>query len=189
VKIVTVVILFVVLFFFFSFFFFFFFFLFLFLIYFLVVFFCISFFNVSSLAYCILHAEVARLRKALERGGKEMARNFFVYPARNSELHSQQRILNLPQHELVAYGKTRFLTLGDAAVRLFEQLAAVIGAMEVYLNKHKKDTKVYVCVHIYERLCLYSLTTSSCFVLSGPSHYPKASSVGTQQIFPDLSRR
>jgi hypothetical protein len=81
-------------------------------------------------------------------------RNFFVWPARNAELHARQQALGLPNNELVVYGRTRFLTLGDAAVRLFEQLAAVISALEVYLQKHEKDAKVccsckHQCMHLH----------------------------------------
>jgi hypothetical protein len=56
-------------------------------------------------------------------------RNFFAWPARNAELHEQQRILGIPEHELVAFGKTRFLTTGDSAVRFHEQIPAVIRAL------------------------------------------------------------
>jgi hypothetical protein len=69
-------------------------------------------------------------------------RTFFVYPARNAELHEQQRQLQLPVHELLESGKTRFLTFGDSAVRQFEQLPAIIAALESWIEKHKTEHKV-----------------------------------------------
>jgi hypothetical protein len=90
---------------------------------------CVAF-SLPPTAYCSLHQEALELQKAFRRGGmsafeaaKAVMKNicsFFIWPARNALLHEQQRALSFPVHELVAYGKTRFLTLGDAAVRLFE---------------------------------------------------------------------
>jgi hypothetical protein len=138
-----------------------------------------SSFTLSLAAYCTLHAEALHIRKAVEGGGKKMApfeaakavmkniRNFFAWPARNAELRVHQASLHLPQHQLVAYGKTRFLTLGDAAVRLFEQLAAVIRALRAYLEKHKAEAKVCrLHVHVKQYMYILSLLLLFCFFIS-----------------------
>jgi hypothetical protein len=69
-------------------------------------------------------------------------RNFLFWPARKAELHEQERILNLPQLNLKASGGTRFLTFGDAAVRQFQVLPAVIANFIAIIEKNKEDKKV-----------------------------------------------
>jgi hypothetical protein len=91
---------------------------------------------------CIDHCGHLGVRNAVEKGGKEMrplqtakvvtrnVRNAFNYPARQAVLREQQVALSLPLHKPVESGKTRFLTSGDAAVRMLEQLSAVITALQ-----------------------------------------------------------
>jgi hypothetical protein len=71
------------------------------------------------------------------------ARNIMNYPARQAVLREQEISLSLPQHKLLESGKTRFLTGGDAAVRMLEVLPAVISSLPI-LIKRAADAKVCV---------------------------------------------
>jgi hypothetical protein len=115
--------------------------------------------------HCVCHAEQLGAKTATEKGGREMrplqeaivvtrnARNVLNYPARLAVFHEVQTALALPLHKLLESGKTRFLTKGDAAVRMFEQLAAVIGCIQK-LVATTTDSKVCYFMRVAVRGCM-----------------------------------